>query len=224
MAKNTLRSTALSASSAGFVSGPERVVSLDQIALAKKGSEKAQLYIIKKIRAYVGVKKYNNDSTKDQWYMSREDINQVIDLKILEAIHKWVPGRCDFPTLASEYIKRALDPKYVGSSYYEGQKSNIFKTQHVQELDQPKEGCKLDMNKLREALGNDRMYFALRLSMGLNGTDKMSFNHISDIIYGHSGEKVSRQAIHSLVKRAKAKLKKVFSNEKEIIIYEKTET
>ena len=233
MNKNVLRSAQglpvpLPPASAGFISKPEHVVPLKQLMQAKKGNEKAVLEIISKIRACLGIyknitqtKQYVEKFASTQWYMEHDDINQIIDLKIIEAIHAWKSGGCNFPTLAKKYISRAFDVQYAGSNYYEGQVSNIFKTQHVQEQVQPNGHCTLNMEKIRLALANDRMYFALRLSMGLEGTEKMSFNRITDIIYGYSGRKVSRQAIHSLVKRAKVRLKKSFINEKELILNEK---
>lgn len=226
----TPRSKPLSSASAGIAEGPgcspsEYVtsthISTREIQRAKNGDSNVQLDIILKIRRYIGGYKLHHDYARDQFYMPKEDIEQTIDLKILEAINAWQPGRCSFKSLATEYIKRSFDIRYVGNSYYEGGYSNIFLHQkaHLDVPEREPEEYVLDMAKIRTAIGNDRMYIALRLSMGLDGCTKIPFSKISEIVYGCSGKKISRQAIHSLVKRAKSRLKHAFQNKEELICH-----
>lgn len=240
--KSVLQSVESSSASAGLIDRlecttkdlvtPEQhklncTITTAEIRKAKRGDEQSQLDIIRKIRLCAG-NRMKRDFAQDQFYMQKDDFNQIVDLKILEAIQNWKPGHATLKNLALYYIKKAFDMKNVGHSYYEGCKSNIFKDYFhgiEKHNDLIEEEVLLDMDKIKKAIGNDRMFIALRLSGGLNGSTKMSFRELTDVIYGHSGKKISRQAIHSLVKRAKNKLKKAFTNESELIIYEeKTNT
>jgi hypothetical protein len=188
-------------------------ISNDALSLAKIGDNEAQLRIIAKVKLYA----FNviHAIRSRQYYMEESDIDQVISSKVLEAIDHWRPGGCDIKTLATEYIKRALSMECAGRHYYEGFKADVFRMVHKQNkrTDEPI----LDMQKIRKAVGSDKNYMALRMCFGLDGTPRMSYREIGQLMLNKGGQPVCRQAIHLRKQRAIRNIRRSFTNPNEII-------